>query len=45
MKTQLNDFAGIIFVLAIAIVLPILAGAELDRRGVTVDFAHPAFVA
>lgn len=42
MKTQIIDLAGMLFVLAVAIILPMLAGAELDRRGFEFDLARPA---
>lgn len=45
MKTQLIDLAGLILVLAFAIVLPVFVGAELERRGVDVDLSRPAIFA
>lgn len=44
MKT-LTDFASLIALLSFAIVLPILAGAELERHGYVIDLAAPAIIA
>ena len=45
MKTQIADLAGLVFVLALSIVLPVVAGAEIERHGVTIDLARPAILA
>ena len=45
MKTHIADVAGLLFVLVFAIVLPVVAGAELERHGVKVDLTRPAIIA
>lgn len=45
MKAQLLDLAGILVLLALAIVVPVLAGAELERRHIEFEIAHPAIIA
>lgn len=42
MKAQLIDLAGILLLLALAIVVPVFAGAELERQNIQVEIAHPA---
>ncbi len=42
MKAQLIDLAGILILLALAIVAPVVAGAELERNNIELIIAHPA---
>lgn len=44
MKAKIADLAGVLFVLALAVVLPVLAGVEIEKWGYTVDFAGPAVI-
>lgn len=45
MKAKLVDLASAIAVLALAIALPVLAGADLESRGYRIDDARPAILA
>jgi hypothetical protein len=45
MKVQFPDFAGLVLVIAFAIVLPILSGAEIERRLGPIVYIHPAIIA
>lgn len=45
MKTLISDLAGIFLVLAFAIVLPLVSGAELEKRGYQFDIPRPAIIA
>lgn len=45
MKSTISDLAGLVIVLALAIVLPLITGAELEKRGYKVDLARPAIIA
>lgn len=45
MKTLISDLAGIVLVLALAIVLPLVSNAELERRGFDFDLPRPAVIA
>lgn len=45
MKTSISDLAGIFLVLAFAIVLPLVTGAELEKRGYRIDMPRPAIIA
>ncbi len=42
MKAQLIDLAGMLILLALAIIVPVFAGAELERHNIGVEIAHPA---
>lgn len=45
MKVQILDLAGLVIVVAFAIVLPILAGAEIESRLGPIEYVHPAIFA
>ena len=45
MKVQFLDLAGLVIVIAFAIVLPILAGAEIENRFGPIEYIHPAIIA
>jgi hypothetical protein len=45
MKADIANIAGILFVLALAIVLPFVANADLERHGFKVNLARPAIIA
>lgn len=42
MKAQLIDLAGMLALLVLAIVVPVFAGAQLERQGIHLEIAHPA---
>jgi len=45
MKVQVLDVAGLIIIVAFAIVLPVLAGAEIESRLGPINYVHPAIIA